>query len=787
MTTRTVTKVLAAQEDLLLGQGETTQTRQGELVTVKRMDLPWVFQTIAQISALDTSKYNHCIYDNGTVQRLYRYDATSTETADDVSYIDPDTGVGQWVLVRPQDILVSDNGESLALDQAIARRPVYFTSLESLRLSSYSGDSCTVVRAVPGGPVVNMHMRKDGTGTPSTAGNIFSDLAGDILCNAGTHCYKLAPRQEINSMLFGAPRDGVSTDSTAINLACSYVGTHGGGDVWLDGAHYVTVTKGTNDKWGALIRHSKVTLRGRNGASLLRLDPDISTYAKAFPVLMIGVPDSNDSADQIRKVRVKDVQFTGNNTRHSTSGSALMDGRQAVWVKNAKNVRFNNCGCDNIDSSAIYLQSPSQYDYENNEYYNLTKCYDVKVVNCDFEAEEHATAGRALLHAIVANGDNVSVLHCDFEWCDDAVTCSTTYDEYDDVETDTYTDSDLGVAVKRRGRGFVFNGNTIRNSSEHAFYLSGMGVGCTNNTIIVDNPTVCSEVQIQIRGRGVSCTGNALIGVARAASINAGAMDVVWHNVVAAVGDSSGGIINIQSQGVSAYIDAREAFGSYKPMQNISVGGVITMPEAAQTNGVGIRVYTDTTDANYPNGQMVNVKIDATINNPRMAFLFRSPMARNINLDGSVLNGKPFTESGFSTSTTMNSLCALAVPDSMTTPLQYVSLDNCKIRGFEYILYDDGGAGGAGTIYAPYGIRGNKFDYIKYWDTAAFIAPTQLNMFTGNNGQRFLDRTGWFQAWSIHNALSDGNSGSEKKSMLQLASSSDVRIYHDDADGYKAL
>lgn len=99
MTDRTISKVLITQEDLALGQGATSQTRQGTATSVTQIDLAWMVLTETAISALDTTKYKHCILNSSGEVRLYRFDASSSETADDYSYIDPDSGSGQWVLV----------------------------------------------------------------------------------------------------------------------------------------------------------------------------------------------------------------------------------------------------------------------------------------------------------------------------------------------------------------------------------------------------------------------------------------------------------------------------------------------------------------------------------------------------------------------------------------------------------------------------------------------------------------------------------------------------------------
>lgn len=98
MTTRSINKVLIAQEDLALGQGSTSQTRQGVATSVSQIDLPWVLTSIIDIQRLDTIKYKHCIYDTGTKELSYSYDAASAETVDNYSYIAPNIGSGQWVL-----------------------------------------------------------------------------------------------------------------------------------------------------------------------------------------------------------------------------------------------------------------------------------------------------------------------------------------------------------------------------------------------------------------------------------------------------------------------------------------------------------------------------------------------------------------------------------------------------------------------------------------------------------------------------------------------------------------
>ena len=125
---------------------------------------------------------------------------------------------------------------------------VTFDTLEDLRASSVDHDTVIVTRAVSGGPVVNMELYKDGTGTATTAPNIFSDLAGDIFCNAGGNKYLIAPAQRINFNFFGAYTAATATDNTAaIQLFMTYISAIGGTYYGLPGTYLINGDCGIGD------------------------------------------------------------------------------------------------------------------------------------------------------------------------------------------------------------------------------------------------------------------------------------------------------------------------------------------------------------------------------------------------------------------------------------------------------------------------------------------------------------------------------------------------------------
>ena len=90
--TTIINKVLAAQEDFLIGLGTEQQNRQNQSVTVKKISLRWLFETVDEITALDVSKYTHVALVNNSAVTNYFYDQASTAPADGVNVLLPEGG-----------------------------------------------------------------------------------------------------------------------------------------------------------------------------------------------------------------------------------------------------------------------------------------------------------------------------------------------------------------------------------------------------------------------------------------------------------------------------------------------------------------------------------------------------------------------------------------------------------------------------------------------------------------------------------------------------------------------
>lgn len=619
-----------------------------------------------------------------------------------------------------------------------------------------------------------------------TASDVLVGTYDNISTNINTPVY-------INVKDYGALGNGVANDTAAIQAAIDVAGVSGGTVFFPPGTYLIARSVGTNDHWGLKVPYSNVTLLG-NDAYLARYNSNISTYALAYPLLFLGAPDSNSTP--VSNLTVDGIFFQGNDTRHNVSGSSLNDNRTAIVFKNTSHTLIQNCKFFEVDSSAMWYQIPVEYDYTNGVYYNTTKNVVSLVQACEFYAVPHAVPGRALLHAIVMAGvDNCRVISNYFSWCDDCVAGETTYDG--PLSSGTYTPTVSGWtlgAVPRSGRDWLFTNNNCYNSSEHAVYFAAVDVAVTGNTFYSDATTITRTVDpVKIRSRNATVTGNTISGYGQGISVNEPSFNVtVSGNSISILGaGSTGGAIDVNSDGLASYITARSDFlTNYYPMWNIAITGNTVLFEDGSTafdGQIGVRVYSGSYDAtHYPNGQILGVTISGnSFSNYQYGIYVINSQAKNISVTGNSFFAKTFTTAGFTTSTTMETEAVLLTYQSGSgetlTSLKEMRFDNNMVWGAKYLISTQNGGGSANTIDVPWGMTGNKLNYIQYIKTADIRPFAIYNAFSKNVGEYFLDRS-WGGA-ALDNSLGASTSNSFYRYTFQYDGSL-MRFYTDDSATY---
>ena len=596
--------------------------------------------------------------------------------------------------------------------------------------------------------------------------------------------YSMIDGAVVNVKDFGATGDGVTNDTVAVQAAIDSLAATGGTVFFPTGEYRIARNIGTNDRWGVKVVNSNITLAGTgSGSKLRRFNTDISTYALAYPIVFVGTPDS-DVAAATQNVTVRDLQFIGENVQHSVGGSVIHDFRNAIEAKNTKNLVVQNNLFTSIDSAVIYYQKPIETDYANSQNYNKTKNYNAKFIDNTCIAVAHAVLSRNVIHAVVWSGvDFCEVSRNYFEWCDDCVAGEGTFTLPTQVETDTWVSS-IG-AVKRCGRGWLFNNNNCYNSSEHAVYAAGIDVEICDNYFYTDEPTICAYDVVKIRSRNVQITGNVFANYAAAIAIVIPSFEVnVVGNTIYAPETipllSSTAVIAVDSDGLETYYPPRPWFNTTDTMRNISVrGNTIQFPPGAASSGlyqIAFRIYTSASSTFTYEQENISFCGNSVTGHKIGAYIINQ-LVREIDISGNTFTGKSFAEAGFSGATAMNTYATLVIYDTSTFVGNQIKFNNNIVRGTDYLFSTYTGLGTA--VRTPAMATGNKLDYIKTFKSADMNQPSLLG-FNGNQGFYFLDRTGWFPG-GLNNSLSDGtNANSALKSMIAY-SGANVLFYSNDA------
>ena len=371
------------------------------------------------------------------------------------------------------------------------------------------------------------------------------------------------PNNAVSVLDFGAVGDGVTDDTAAIQEAIDTVPA--GAVVYFPpGTYAVSQTKGTYDYWGILVDRGDITLEGSGQAKIIRTAPDLTNYADCYPPLFIGKPDSDSDNDAIENINIINLGFEGSNQQHSVQGNSLTDKRTAIELKNTRDVKIIGCEFTKIDSSAITTQYPRSYNYVAGVEYNQTVNFNIKIADCTFDAVPHSEYGRALIHAINATGViGLKVTNNTFFWCDDAMNGSTYFSGTNQKYTEKFTDNS-GNDWNRSGRDWLIDGNYCINSSEHAFYISGLNVVISNNTVITNEPDICIS-DIKIRSNNTTCSGNTVVGAGISINEGARAVTVTGNTIDFIIPPTSpswnGGGLSLNFASMESYYNNRPQLG----------------------------------------------------------------------------------------------------------------------------------------------------------------------------------------------------------------------------------
>jgi hypothetical protein len=604
--------------------------------------------------------------------------------------------------------------------------------------------------------------------------------------------YSMIDGAVVNVKDFGATGDGVTNDTVAVQAAIDSLSATGGTVFFPTGEYRIARNIGVNDRWGVKVVNSNIVLSGTGaGSKLRRYNTDISTYALAYPIVFVGTPDS-DVAAATENVTIQGLEFIGEDTQHSINGGAPHDFRNAIEVKNTKNLVVQNNLFTEIDSSVIWYQRPYEYDEANSVYYNKTKSYNSKFIDNSCIANAHAVYGRGIIHAIIWQGvDFCEVSRNYFEWCDDCVAGEGTYTLPTQVETDTWVSS-IG-AVKRSGRGWKFSENSVYNSSEHAVYAIGIDTNICDNYFYTDEPSICVYEIVKLRCRNVQVTGNVFGNYALAIDIVEPSFDVnvVGNTIYAPEADSglsSAAVIMVNSNGLENFYTNRPWFNTSDVMSNININSnTIQFPPTAASSGlyqIAFRVYTSASSTLFPLYELENVSIsNNSIQHHKIGVYVINQLVRSIDISNNKFIAKSFEETGFNSGSSLNTYAALVIYNTSTSVGNQIKFNNNLVRGSEYLFSTYTGTGT--SVVTPAIASNNYLNYIKTFKSADMTLGTAIS-FTGNYGTYFLDRTGWFPG-GINNSLNTGtNSSSEFKSMI-VYNGTTVRFYTDDSLTYITL
>ena len=265
-----------------------------------------------------------------------------------------------------------------------------------------------------------------------------SKCDGTIYRKKGNDYFKLNWTGPINVKWFGVTGNGITDDSTLIQLVLTVVGAIGGGDITLPNGIYIL--------------NSALNISNTN----IRLIGAKNTVLKATGS---GMNTINILADD---VSISNISFLGSGLKSGNSSTA------AIVLSGVDNCNISNCNFTDISGGAIYLSwSLNEGVYRGCNYNTIKNNTIINCVNAD-EVGAHPDGA-----AIRIGYSQTGYFH--------------THNIVDGNYIDNKFKSDFGIAVEGHGYGNRVINNTVTNCVAYGILMYETAYGDGSEALVYNN------------------------------------------------------------------------------------------------------------------------------------------------------------------------------------------------------------------------------------------------------------------------------------------------------------
>lgn len=242
-TSREIRKALAGVQDLALGVGIVSQNRNGNLVNMTKINVPFIFQSVEDIKTANTEHYQYVLLNYGGIPVFFYYDQDSIATPDNALVLLPVSGVGRWLAIVnqiPEVATTSDNVTHIGNGTGVITRSVETV----LRRITYADDYPNLIAAIDATPINGILQL--GTG-PYQAG--FRVYRSNItIRGTGMGWYNTAKTAIVGGTIiqgeFWLTGDNITVESLGVDCGADVCNTYNSGNA-MNGLIIMDIDAGT--------------------------------------------------------------------------------------------------------------------------------------------------------------------------------------------------------------------------------------------------------------------------------------------------------------------------------------------------------------------------------------------------------------------------------------------------------------------------------------------------------------------------------------------------------------